>query len=101
MRSGKGSERRTTWRPRSAAAEREHTIITPWGSWWTSAAGKRSPTPWGVPLSGPVAKAITRGYHLYALPGGRLRVATDWLDGRLSHPPMVQFGLVPEPQLRP
>lgn len=57
--------------------------------------------PLGVPLSGPVAKAITRGYHLYALPGNRFRVATDWLDGALTHPPMVQFGLVPEPRLRP
>lgn len=57
--------------------------------------------PLGVPLSGPVAKAITRGYHLYALPGGRFRVATDWIDGTLTQPPMVQFGLVPEPRLRP
>jgi NADH:ubiquinone reductase (H+-translocating) len=57
--------------------------------------------PLGVPLAGPVAKAITRGYHLYALPGNRFRVATDWLNGALTHPPMVQFGLVPEPRLRP
>lgn len=57
--------------------------------------------PLGVRLSGPVAKAVTRGYHLYALPGGRLRVATDWIDGTLSRPPMVRFGLVPEPLLRP
>jgi NADH:quinone reductase (non-electrogenic) len=57
--------------------------------------------PLGVPLSGPVAKTITRGYHLYALPGGRLRVATDWLEGALTRPSMVQFGLVPEPRLRP
>jgi NADH:quinone reductase (non-electrogenic) len=57
--------------------------------------------PLGVRLTGPVAKAVTRGYHLYALPGGRLRVATDWLDGTLARPSMVQFGLVPEPLLRP
>lgn len=57
--------------------------------------------PLGVRLSGPPAKAVTRGYHLLALPAGRLRVATDWIDGRLSRPPMVQFGLVPEPQLKP
>ena len=55
--------------------------------------------PLGVPLSGPAAKAITRGYHLLALPGGRLRVATDWIDGTLARPPMVQFGLVPESRL--
>lgn len=57
--------------------------------------------PLGVRLTGPVAKAVTRGYHLYALPGGRLRVATDWIDGTLARPPMVQFGLVPQPMLRP
>ncbi len=57
--------------------------------------------PLGVRLSGPPAKAVTRGYHLYALPGGRLRVATDWIDARLTRPSMVQFGLVPEPRLRP
>lgn len=57
--------------------------------------------PLGVRLTGPVAKAVTRGYHLYALPGGRLRVATDWLDGTLARPSMVQFGLVPDPPLRP
>ena len=32
---------------------------------------------------------------------GRLRVATDWLDGTLARPSMVQFGLVPEPPLSP
>ncbi len=57
--------------------------------------------PLGVRLTGPAAKAVTRAYHLYALPGGRLRVATDWIDGTLARPPMVQFGLVPEPMLRP
>jgi NADH:quinone reductase (non-electrogenic) len=57
--------------------------------------------PLGVRLTGPIAKAVTRGYHLYALPGGRLRVATDWLDGTLARPSMVQFGLVPEPPLSP
>jgi len=57
--------------------------------------------PLGVRLTGPAAKAVTRGYHLYALPGGRLRVATDWLDGTLARPSMVQFGLVPEPLLKP
>lgn len=57
--------------------------------------------PLGVRLTGPAAKAVTRGYHLYALPGGRLRVATDWLDGTLARPSMVQFGLVPDPPLRP
>jgi hypothetical protein len=44
---------------------------------------------------------FTRGYHLLALPAGRLRVATDWIDGRLARPSTVQFGLVPEPRLKP
>ncbi len=57
--------------------------------------------PLGVRMSGPVAKALTRGYHLYALPGGRLRVATDWIDATLARPSMVQFGLVAEPGLKP
>lgn len=37
--------------------------------------------PLGVPLTGPVAKAVARGYHLYALPttAAKVRVATDWL----------------------
>ena len=37
--------------------------------------------PLGVPLKGPIAKFVARGYHLYALPtaGARVRVATDWL----------------------
>lgn len=56
--------------------------------------------PLGVPLSGPIAKAITRGYHLYALPGGRIPVATEWIEGAVVRPPMMHFGLVPEPRLR-
>ncbi|MGB6070306.1 MAG: NAD(P)/FAD-dependent oxidoreductase, partial [Rhodococcus sp. (in: high G+C Gram-positive bacteria)] len=37
--------------------------------------------PLGIPLTGPVAKFVARGYHLYALPtvSARVRVATDWL----------------------
>jgi len=57
--------------------------------------------PLGVRLSGPPAQVVTRGYHLLALPAGRLRVATDWIDGRLARPSTVQFGLVPEPRLKP
>ena len=57
--------------------------------------------PLGVRLSGPPAKAVTHGYHLLALPGSRLHGATDWIDGTLTRPSMVQFGLVPEPRLRP
>jgi NADH dehydrogenase len=34
--------------------------------------------PLHIPLSGPVANAITRGYHLYSMSGNRARVLTDW-----------------------
>jgi NADH dehydrogenase len=51
--------------------------------------------PLGVPLSGLPAKAVTRGYHLLALPGNRVRTATDWLlDAALTRQ-VVQLGLVP------
>lgn len=42
---------------------------------------KAAANPAGVPLSGPVAGAVTRGYHLLAMPGAanRTRVAADWL----------------------
>ena len=34
--------------------------------------------PLKIPLSGPSANAVTRAYHLLAMSGNRLRVATDW-----------------------
>ncbi len=50
--------------------------------------------PVGIPLSGLPAKVVTRGYHLLALPGNRIRTATDWLlDTALSRQ-VVQLGLV-------
>ena len=54
--------------------------------------------PLGVAMSGIAAKAVTRAYHLYALPSTpqRLRVGLDWaLDALLSRP-LVQLGLVRE-----
>jgi NADH:ubiquinone reductase (H+-translocating) len=51
--------------------------------------------PLQVPLSGLAAKAVTRGYHLFAMPSNRARVAVDWLlDAALTRP-AVQLGLVP------
>jgi NADH:ubiquinone reductase (H+-translocating) len=35
--------------------------------------------PLHVPLSGPPANAVTRGYHLYSMSGNRARVAADWV----------------------
>jgi NADH:ubiquinone reductase (H+-translocating) len=56
--------------------------------------------PVGVPLGGLPAKVVTRGYHLLALPGNRIRTATDWLlDAALSRQ-VVQLGLVPPTAVR-
>ena len=51
--------------------------------------------PLGITLSGPIAKVVTRGYHLYALPTWkrRLSVLAGWaLAGK--RPNDVTFGLV-------
>lgn len=50
--------------------------------------------PFGVPLSGAAAGAVTRGYHLAALPGNRVRVAADWLLDAVLPRQGVQLGLV-------
>ena len=50
--------------------------------------------PLGVPLSGPLAGAVTRGYHLAAMPGNRVRVAADWLLEAVLPRQAVQLGLV-------
>jgi NADH dehydrogenase len=51
--------------------------------------------PLGVPLSGPPAKAVTRGYHLLSLSGNRVRTAADWALDAVLPRPTVQLGLVP------
>ncbi|MER5442434.1 NAD(P)/FAD-dependent oxidoreductase [Streptomyces sp. NPDC002790] len=50
--------------------------------------------PLGVPLSGPLAGAVTRGYHLASMPGNRVRVAADWLLDSVLPRQAVQLGLV-------
>ncbi|MFG2353123.1 NAD(P)/FAD-dependent oxidoreductase [Streptomyces sp. NPDC048521] len=50
--------------------------------------------PLGIPLSGPAAGVVTRGYHLAALPGNRVRVAADWLLDAVLPRQGVQLGLV-------
>jgi NADH dehydrogenase len=50
--------------------------------------------PLGVPLSGPPANALTRGFHLTAMPGNRIRVAADWLLDAVLPRQAVQLGLV-------
>jgi NADH dehydrogenase len=51
--------------------------------------------PLGVPLSGLLAKAVTRGYHLLSMPGNRVRVAADWVLDAVLPRQGVQLGLVP------
>jgi NADH dehydrogenase len=41
-----------------------------------------------------VAGAVTRGYHLAAMPGNRVRVAADWLLDAVLPRQSVQLGLV-------
>src|SRR4051812_16634985 len=52
--------------------------------------------PLGVPLTGALAKVVTRGYHLYALPAmaNRLRVATDWLFQSVLPPESTQLDVI-------
>ncbi len=52
--------------------------------------------PLGIPLSGPVAKVVTKAYHLYAVPAAanRLRIAADWAVNLVSRPVPAQIGLV-------
>ncbi|UYQ60311.1 NAD(P)/FAD-dependent oxidoreductase [Streptomyces peucetius] len=55
---------------------------------------KAAANPLGVPLSGPLAGAVTRGYHLAAMPGNRVRVAADWVLDAVLPRQAVQLGLV-------
>ncbi|MFI9759683.1 NAD(P)/FAD-dependent oxidoreductase [Streptomyces sp. NPDC051963] len=48
----------------------------------------------GVPPAGPLAGAVTRGYHLAAMSGNRVRVAADWLLDAVLPRQAVQLGLV-------
>ncbi|WP_132880848.1 NAD(P)/FAD-dependent oxidoreductase [Tamaricihabitans halophyticus] len=55
---------------------------------------KAAANPLHLPLSGLPAKAVTRGYHLLAMPTNRLRVAVDWLLDTVMRRQQVQLGLV-------
>ncbi|MEJ2870920.1 NAD(P)/FAD-dependent oxidoreductase [Actinomycetospora sp. OC33-EN08] len=61
------------------------------GGWQAAAA------PLHVPLRGLPAKAVTRGYHLAAMPGNRLRTAVDWAMEALQPRQSAQLGLVRSP----
>jgi len=55
---------------------------------------KAAANPLGVRLSGLPAKAVTRGYHLLAMPASRARIATDWALDAVFPRQLVQLGLV-------
>ncbi|MCF6525250.1 NAD(P)/FAD-dependent oxidoreductase [Streptomyces sp. JJ36] len=57
---------------------------------------KAAANPFRVPLRGPAASLVTKGYHLAAMPGNRVRVAADWLLGAALPRQAVQLGLVRE-----
>jgi NADH dehydrogenase len=61
---------------------------------------KAAANPLHVPLSGLAAKSVTRGYHLYSLPGNRTRTATDWAINAVMPPRAVQLGLVGAERVR-
>jgi NADH dehydrogenase len=50
--------------------------------------------PLHIPLSGLPAKAVTRGYHLFSMPGNRIRTALDWAADAVLPRQSVQLGLV-------
>ncbi|MEV0157257.1 NAD(P)/FAD-dependent oxidoreductase [Micromonospora sp. NPDC050686] len=64
--------------------------------WVVDLGGKdAAANPLKLSLSGLPAKAVTRGYHLLAMPSNRARIGADWaLDAALTRP-AVQLGLVP------
>ncbi|MFI5907975.1 NAD(P)/FAD-dependent oxidoreductase [Dactylosporangium sp. NPDC051541] len=61
------------------------------GGWQATA------NPLHVPLRGPLARAVTRGYHLTALPANRLRTVASWLFTAAGARPGVGLGLVRGP----
>jgi NADH:ubiquinone reductase (H+-translocating) len=50
--------------------------------------------PLNVPLSGPVANVITRGYHLFAMAGNRARVLAEWGLNVIVPAEVTSFGLI-------
>jgi NADH dehydrogenase len=50
--------------------------------------------PLNIPLSGPAANAATRGYHVSAMSGNRLRVLGDWALNAVTPPEATSFGVI-------
>jgi NADH:ubiquinone reductase (H+-translocating) len=47
--------------------------------------------PLHIPLSGPPANVLTRGYHLYSMSGNRARVAADWTLNGITSPELTSL----------
>lgn len=61
-------------------------------------AGKEATAnPLQIPMSGLIAKTVTRGYHLLGVPSNRVRIASDWLLDAILPRQAVQLGLVRSP----
>jgi NADH:quinone reductase (non-electrogenic) len=50
--------------------------------------------PLHIPLSGPPANVVTRAYHLAAMSGNRLRVATDWALNGITAPESTSLAVI-------
>jgi NADH:ubiquinone reductase (H+-translocating) len=50
--------------------------------------------PLNIPLSGPAANAVTRGYHLVSMSGNRARVLADWTLNAVTPPEATSFGVI-------
>jgi NADH dehydrogenase len=61
---------------------------------------KAAANPLHIPLSGLAAKSVTRGYHLYSLPGNRTRTSADWAVNMIMPPRAVQLGLIDAGRVR-
>lgn len=68
-------------------------LVADLGGW--EAVAKRL----GLPLTGPFAKVVTRGYHLLAMPSlaARVRVATSWLYAAVLPIRVARLDLVRSP----
>ncbi len=50
--------------------------------------------PLNIPLSGPPAAAITRGYHIWSMAGNRGRVLADWTLNGLTPPEVTSLDVI-------
>ena len=50
--------------------------------------------PLNIPLSGPLASAVTRAYHLIAMAGNRARVLAGWVLNVITPAEVTSFGLI-------